>query len=129
MYPTECRYSKEHEWVRLDEGGQASVGITYYAQKQLGDVVYVDLPPVGTRLLQFQKFGEVESVKSVSDLFSPVSGEVVAVNQEMADKPELVNKEPYGGGWLIRVALKDAAELEKLLTSQEYQGLVEQEAH
>jgi glycine cleavage system H protein len=121
--PPDLRYSKEHEWVRVDEG-VGTVGITDYAQDQLGDIVYLDLPKVGTQVGQLAKLGEIESVKAVSDLFSPVSGEVTEVNQEAVDAPELVNRDPYGAGWLVRVLLSDSAELEALLGVEEYEELL-----
>lgn len=121
--PADLRYSKEHEWVRA-EGDIATVGITDYAQDQLGDIVYLDLPAVGAAVAQFEKMGEIESVKAVSDLFSPVSGEVVETNQEAVDAPELVNQEPYGRGWLLKVRLRDAAEVEALLSPEAYQELI-----
>jgi glycine cleavage system H protein len=122
----ELRYSKEHEWVRV-EGDIATVGITDYAQEQLGDLVYLDLPKVGTAVHQFEKLGEIESVKAVSDLFSPVSGEVTERNEEAVKSPELVNQDPYGRGWLVRLSLSDASEVDKLLTADQYQELVAQE--
>jgi glycine cleavage system H protein len=118
--PPDLRYTKEHEWVRVD-GDTAAVGITDYAQDQLGDIVYLDLPKVGATLRQLEKLGEIESVKAVSDLFSPVSGEVTEQNQEAMKAPELVNQEPYGRGWLLRLRLSDASELEKLLSPQQYE--------
>ncbi len=121
--PNDLRYSNEHEWVRV-ENGVAAVGITDYAQDQLGDVVYLDLPAVGAAAVQNEKLGEIESVKAVSDLFSPVHGEVVEVNQEAVDTPELVNSEPYGRGWLIKVRLSDAGELDELLSADAYHDLV-----
>ena len=121
--PDELRYSNEHEWVRADEG-MAEVGITDYAQDQLGDIVYLDLPAVGAKVAQNEKMGEIESVKAVSDLFSPVSGELVEVNQEAIDDPELVNQEPYRRGWLFKVRLSDAGELENLLSAEAYRELV-----
>jgi glycine cleavage system H protein len=124
--PPELHYSEEHEWVRV-EGDTATLGITDYAQDQLGDVVYLDLPKVGATLQQFQKLGEIESVKAVSDLLSPVSGEVRERNEEAVRSPELVNQDPYGRGWLLRVALSDASELDKLLTAEQYEELVAQE--
>ncbi len=129
MIPDDRRYTKEHEWVKLEEGSDALVGITHYAQDQLGDVVYLDLPGAGTRLEQFAKLGEIESVKAVSDLFSPVTGEVVDVNQEAVDNPELVNEDPSGKGWLLRMRLEDAAELESLLSAEEYSAFLEETAH
>jgi glycine cleavage system H protein len=123
--PTDRRYTKEHEWVRL-EGDLGTVGITDYAQDQLGDIVYLDLPSVGTQVKQLDKLGEIESVKAVSDLYSPVSGEVVEVNQEVNDRPEVVNQSPYGEGWLVRVRLADAAEVGSLLTAAQYDELIAQ---
>ncbi len=124
MNPPECRYTREHEWVRLSNGQRVHVGITDYAQEQLGDVVFLNLPAVGSQVAQFQKFGEIESVKAVSDLFSPVSGKVIGINQAAMDSPELVNREPYVRGWLIEVELDDLAELDKLMTAAEYEALL-----
>ena len=124
--PAELRYSKEHEWVRV-EGDIATVGITDHAQEQLGDLVYLELPKVGTAVRQFEKLGEIESVKAVSDLFSPVSGEVTERNEEAAKSPELVNQDPYGRGWLVRLTLSDASEVDKLLTAEQYEEIVAQE--
>jgi glycine cleavage system H protein len=119
-YPAELRYTREHEWAKI-EGKRARVGITHYAQDQLGDVVFVELPKVGTRVSQMQTFGVVESVKAVSDLFAPLSGVVVEVNQELAQQPERVNRDPYGGGWLIVIDLTNPAEAEKLMSAQQYE--------
>ena len=124
MYPEELRYSKEHEWVRALPDGTAFVGITFFAQEQLGDIVYLDLPPEGTQLVQSEKLGEVESVKAVSDLFAPVSGEVLEVNQAAVQKPELANQQPHSEGWLIKVRLADPRELETLMNSSQYQDTV-----
>ena len=121
--PSDRRYTKEHEWVRVQDD-LGTVGITDYAQDQLGDVVYVDLPSVGTQLKQLEKLGEIESVKAVSDLYSPVSGELVEVNQGVNDRPELVNQSPYDEGWLVRVRLADPAELDNLLTAKQYDELI-----
>jgi glycine cleavage system H protein len=121
MVPKELRYSKEHEWVKV-EGGEAVIGISDHAQEELGDVVYVELPPVGQQLEQFKTFGVVESVKAASDLYSPVSGEVVAVNGVLTKSPEKVNEDPYGSGWMIRVRLKDSAELNKLMDATAYEA-------
>ncbi len=126
QYPADLRYTKEHEWVRL-EGETGVIGITDYAQDQLGDIVYLDLPSSGAAVAQYEKMGEIESVKAVSDLFSPVSGEVAEANQEAADSPELVNDDPYGRGWLIKVRLSDPAEVDGLLSAEAYQELVAQE--
>ena len=124
--PTELRYTKEHEWVRA-EGDIGTIGITDYAQDQLGDIVYLDLPAVGASLTQSEKLGEIESVKAVSDLYAPVSGEVLEVNQETIDQPEAVNQEPYGKGWLIKVRLSDASELDGMLTNDAYDELIVRE--
>ncbi len=124
--PADLRYSKDHEWVRVD-GDTGAVGITDYAQDQLGDIVYLDLPAVGASVVQHEKMGEIESVKAVSELFSPVSGELVEVNQEAVDAPELVNDEPYGRGWLLKVRLRAAGELDSLLSAQAYEELIVQE--
>ena len=120
--PDDRRYSKEHEWVKMN-GDVAAIGITDYAQEQLGDVVYVDLPEPGTTITQFEKMGEIESVKAVSELFTPVSGEVVRVNPVVVEKPETVNTDAHGDGWLIEVRLLDAGELDKLLSAAEYDAL------
>lgn len=125
-YPKELRYTKEHEWVKSAQDGSALVGITFFAQEQLGDIVYLDLPKAGTQLRQFAKLGEVESVKAVSDLFSPLGGEVLDVNQETIDHPELVNQDPYGKGWLLRVRPQDPEGLKGLLTAAEYEALLAQ---
>ena len=122
MNPTDRRYSKEHEWVLIESEGQAVVGITQYAQDQLGDVVYVDLPDAGATVEQFQKLGEIESVKAVSDLFSPLSGEIVEANTELEQKPELVNEDPYSGGWMVRMTGIDQAQLDNLLSAEEYES-------
>ena len=124
--PENLRYSEEHEWLRR-EGNSAYVGITDYAQSQLGDVVYVDLPKAGTKVSYMAKMGEIESVKAVSELYSPVSGEVVEINTALQDTPELVNREPYMGGWLVRVELSDSSEIDKLLDAKAYQELVQSE--
>lgn len=124
--PDDRKYSKEHEWVKID-GETARVGITDYAQDQLGDIVYVDLPEAGSAVAQFEKMGEIESVKAVSDLFCPISGDVVATNHAVVEKPELVNSDPLGGGWLIELRATDESELENLLTAQEYDAFIESE--
>jgi glycine cleavage system H protein len=124
--PPDLRYSKEHEWVRV-EADIATVGITDYAQEQLGDLVYLDLPKVGTDVRQSEKLGEIESVKAVSDLFSPVGGQVTELNDNALKAPELVNQDPYGRGWLVRLALSDVSEVDKLLTAAQYEELVAQE--
>lgn len=116
--PEDLRYTEQHEWAR-SEGDLVRVGITDYAQEQLGDVVYVDLPATGARVEKMQPFGEVESTKSVSDLYAPVSGEIVERNEELEDRPELVNDDPYGDGWMVLLR-PDEASLEELLTAQQY---------
>ncbi len=121
MYPNDRRYSKEHEWVLIEPDGRALIGITHYAQDHLGDVVYVDLPRPGSKLAQSQKLGEVESVKAVSDIFSPITGQVAEVNQGLMSKPELVNQDPYGMGWMVRLSAVNRAELASLMTAQEYE--------
>ena len=126
MHPDDRKYSKEHEWVMLEPDGRALIGITEYAQEQLGDVVFLDLPKPGARLTQSQKLGEIESVKAVSDVFSPIGGEVVEVNQEVLSHPELVNEDPYGKGWLIRLASVDTAAQESLLTAEAYEQYLSQ---
>jgi glycine cleavage system H protein len=123
MNPPELRYTQEHEWVRLDSG-EAVFGITDHAQAELGDVVYVDLPAVGGHTRKGAIFGEIESVKAVSDLFAPLSGEILAVNEELNDHPERVNETPYGAGWMLRIRPADLAELDDLLTAEQYEEFV-----
>jgi len=123
MDPENLRYTKEHEWVRV-EGANGVIGITFHAQKELGDIVYVDLPKPGTVVQQGKPIGSVESVKAVSDIFTPVSGEVLEVNASLADSPEILNKDPYGEGWLVKIKLSDPGESGKLLTAAEYQAYV-----
>ncbi len=120
MNPRDCKYSKEHEWVRI-EGKFAAAGITDYAQDQLGDIVYVELPPLGESLTQFEPFGVVESVKAASDLYAPLSGEVLEVNEELSDHPQFVNEDPYGKGWMIKIEPSDTSELDNLLTAEDYE--------
>jgi glycine cleavage system H protein len=121
-YPDDRKYTKDHEWIRLS-GDTAEVGITDYAQQQLGDVVFMELPEVGTRLTAGQSFGSIESVKAVSELFAPVAGEVVEVNSALKDHPEAVNAEPHSS-WMIRVRVSDAADVAALLDSAQYQSLL-----
>ncbi len=127
VIPPDLRYTKEHEWVRVDDG-IGTVGITDYAQDQLGDVVYVDLPSPGKQISQLAVFGEIESVKAVSELYAPVSGEVAESNGALADKPELINESPYSEGWLMKLRLADEGEIEKLMTAEQYSDFIEQEA-
>lgn len=121
-FPDDRRYSREHEWVRV-EGSVAVIGITSFAADELGDIVYVELPQIGAHLAQFASFGVVESVKAVSDLFAPVSGEVAEVNDDLRASPELLNTNPFGSGWLAKVTLADPAEMEKLLNATAYAEL------
>jgi glycine cleavage system H protein len=121
--PSDLRYTRDHEWVRL-EGDEATVGITEYAADQLGDIVFVELPDAGKALEGSRPFGVVESVKAVSDLFAPVGGEVIATNAALTADPELVNSDPYGEGWMVKVRVADAAELEDLLDADAYDALV-----
>jgi glycine cleavage system H protein len=124
MYPSELKYTEEHEWARI-EGNRATVGITQYAQEALGDIVYIDLPAVGATVTAGDSFGEVESTKSVSDLFSPFTGTVVERNDELDKAPEVVNSDPYGQGWLVVIELADGADTVRLLDAQGYSDLVE----
>ncbi len=127
MYPTDRRYSKEHEWVRV-EAGRGTLGITDHAQSQLGDVVFLELPELGSRLELGESFGTVESVKAVSELYAPVSGEVVEVNSALADAPEKINEDPHGEAWMVVVKLDDASAVDALLGAEAYQKLVAEEA-
>ncbi len=123
MYPENFRYTKEHEWVSV-EGDTATVGITDHAQHELGDIVYVDLPKVGAKLSKGATLGSVESVKAVSDVYSPVSGEVVAINEVLSTAPEKLNAEPHDGAWLIKVKMDGAAEIQELMTAADYQKYI-----
>ena len=123
MYPNDYRYTKEHEWVRL-EGGTATVGITDYAQHALGDVVYVELPKVGARLAAGKSFGTVESVKAVSEIYAPVSGDVSEINASLAGAPELINTDPHGQAWLIKVKAADPSQVASLMDSAAYQAYI-----
>src|SRR5258705_13075814 len=124
--PEDLHYSKDHEWVRV-EGDQAVIGITDYAQNSLGDVVYVELPKVGDEFAVNESFGSVESVKAVSEVFSPVSGEIVGTNETLADTPEKVNQDPYGDGWMIRVKMSNSGEVDSMLTAAEYEDFTKAE--
>lgn len=124
--PDDLRYTPEHEWIRLD-GSEGVVGITDFAQGSLGDVVFVELPRPGSVLRQGEPFGVIESNKTVSDLFAPVSGRVVAANDALRDHPEAVNQDPYGAGWILRIAIDDSAETDQLLDAEEYRALVARE--
>ena len=125
--PEDNRYAKSHEYVHA-EGDVGTIGITDYAQKELGDVVFVELPQVGTQLDQGDELGSIESVKAVSELFSPVSGEVIEINEALAEKPELVNTDPYGDGWMIKVRLSTPEEVDELMGAEEYEEYIEREA-
>jgi glycine cleavage system H protein len=123
MYPEKFRYTKEHEWI-LAEDGTGTIGITIHAQKELGDIVYVDLPKPGARIERGKPLGSVESVKAVSDIYAPVSGEVVEVNQALTDAPEKLNADPHGAAWLVKVKIGDAGELEGLMSAADYESYV-----
>ena len=125
MYPPELLYSKDHEWIRVDES-VGTIGITDYAQKELGDVVFVELPKAGDHVTASESFGTVESVKAVSEIFSPVTGEIMSVNSKLQNTPELVNSDPHGDAWLIRVQLEDRSEIDKLMTADEYEAYIQQ---
>ena len=120
MNPKEYKYTKDHEWLCPEPENKGKMGLANYAQTQLGDIVFLDLPPLGTQVEQFKKIGEVESVKAVSDLFSPASGRVLEINQNAVDEPKLVNEDPYGAGWLVRLELSNPSELDALMNSDEY---------
>jgi glycine cleavage system H protein len=126
--PGDLRYTREHEWAK-QEGNRVRVGITHFAQEQLGDVVFVELPKVGTRVRAHQTFGVVESVKAVSDLFAPVSGEIAEANAELGQKPETVNQDPYGRGWMLVVTPADPGEWDQLLTAAQYEQFVAEGGH
>ena len=124
--PNNLRYSEEHVWVKT-EGNEVVIGITHFAQGELGDIVFVELPEVGATIEANEPFGSVESVKTVSELYAPVSGKVVAVNEELSDQPELVNESPYEGAWMVKVELSDASQVEKLLTAEKYAEMTNQD--
>lgn len=121
--PAELKYTKEHEWIRV-EGGEAVIGITDYAQSQLGDIVFVECETVGDELEAGDTFGTIEAVKTVSDLYLPVGGEVLEFNSALEDEPELVNKDPYGAGWIVKIKMNDSAEVEALLDAAAYQAII-----
>jgi glycine cleavage system H protein len=127
MYPKDLRYDKEHEWVRMD-GEEATIGISHFAQDQLAEVVYVDLPSVGDEVDAGETFGEIESVKSVSELYAPVSGEIVRVNEALEDAPETVNEDPYGEGWMIVVKASDVSAADDLMSAEDYEAFIAEEA-
>jgi len=127
MYPPELLYTKDHEWIRVDES-IGTIGITDYAQQQLGDIVFVELPKAGDHVTAKEAFGTVESVKAVSEVYSPVTGEIAAVNSRLQDAPETINADPHGDAWLIRVRLADHREIEALMTAEQYQAYLKEEA-
>lgn len=126
MLPDDRKYSKEHEWIKVD-GEKGTIGITDFAQKELGDVVYVELPEVGGAVKAMEVFGNIESVKAVSELFSPASGEVVEINDKVVDAPELVNADPHGDAWLVVLKLSDPSELDALMSAAQYQEYIDKE--
>ena len=123
MYPDNLRYTKDHEWIRVS-GSEGTIGVSFFAQKELGDVVFVELPKPGTKLAAGDEFGTIESVKAVSELYAPVSGEVIEVNETLSDNPEIVNEDPYDRGWMLRVKLADESEPGKLMDAAAYRALV-----
>ena len=123
--PKELLYSKEHEWVKMEDG-KATIGITDFAQSELGDIVFVELPEVGDEISKDQPFGSVESVKTVSELYAPISGKVVAINEELLDNPEFVNESPYGNAWMVTIEVTNDAEVEELMDADAYTALIEQ---
>jgi glycine cleavage system H protein len=124
-FPEDLKYTREHEWVLID-GSIATIGITDHAQHELGDVVFVELPAVGDRVEKTEAFGVVESTKAVSDVYAPLSGEVTEINDDLPDNPELINEDPYGDGWMIKIAVGDAADLDDLMSAEEYRKFVEE---
>jgi len=128
IYPDYLRYTKEHEWLAV-EGKVGTVGVTHYAQEELGDIVYVELPKAGTPVVAGEEFGTVESVKAVSEIYAPASGEVAEVNSVLSEHPEAINKDPYGQGWLIKIRLADLDDLKGLMSAAEYRKLIEDEAN
>ncbi|TVQ66762.1 MAG: glycine cleavage system protein GcvH [Balneolaceae bacterium] len=123
-FPEDFKYTKEHEWIRDNGDGSVTVGITDFAQSELGDIVFVELEPEGSNFDQNEVFGTVEAVKTVSELYSPVSGEIIEINTLLEDDPELVNNDPYGDGWMVRIKLSDQTELDQLLSTEEYKKLI-----
>jgi glycine cleavage system H protein len=122
-FPSELKYTKDHEWVRV-EGNEAFIGITDFAQRELGDIVYIDINSVGTEVAKEEVFGTVEAVKTVSDLFMPLTATVLAINEALNDNPELVNSDPYGEGWMVKIALSDVSEVDGLLSGDDYKALI-----
>ena len=128
IYPDDLKYTKEHEWLAV-HGSIGTVGITHYAQSELGDIVYVEVPAAGAPVVGGEEFGTVESVKAVSEIFAPVSGEVLEVNPALAAHPETINKDPYGDGWLLKIRLADPKEMDALMSAAEYRKYIEEEAN
>jgi len=122
-YPSNLKYTKEHEWIKV-EGNTAFVGVTFYAQKELGDIVFIEIETEGDTVEKDEPFGTIEAVKTVSDLFMPVTGEIIEVNQLIKDNPELVNKDPYGDGWMVKINITDASQLDELLDVEDYKALI-----
>ncbi|MCH7786174.1 MAG: glycine cleavage system protein GcvH [Chloroflexi bacterium] len=129
MNPPDLKYSKEHEWLRVESDNVVVIGITEFAAESLGDVVFVELPDVGADLSQFDKMGEIESVKAVSDLFTPVGGKVLERNELVIDSPQLVNENSFDSGWMLRIQLSDPSELDKLMSAEEYEAFLASEEH
>lgn len=123
-YPDELKYTREHEWIRDNGDGTATIGITDFAQSELGDIVFVELEPVGFEFAQEEIFGTVEAVKTVSELFAPVDGEIIGINEQLEESPELVNEDPYGEGWMIKIELSESDQLDDLMTSEEYRKII-----
>jgi glycine cleavage system H protein len=123
QFPAELKYSKEHEWLKV-EGDTATIGITAFAQKELGDIIFVDIDALGDTIEQNEIFGSVEAVKTVSDLFMPISGEIIEINDVLKDQPELVNSKPYDDGWMIKIKITDTSQIDTLLSSEAYQALI-----
>jgi glycine cleavage system H protein len=128
IYPDDLKYTKEHEWLAVN-GGVGTVGITHFAQSELGDIVYVELPAAGSPVVAGEEFGTVESVKAVSEIFAPVSGEVLQVNTLLSTSPETINKDPYGEGWLLKIKLADTKDLDSLMSAAAYRKYIEEEAN
>jgi len=126
-FPDDVKYSKEHEWIKIESSGMVTVGVTDYAQEQLGEIVFVELPKEGEEFEKDDSLGVLESVKSVSDIYSPISGQVVEVNEPLIESPELVNEDSYGEGWMIRLKVKDKDELKGLMTAKEYEEFIKEE--
>lgn len=123
-FPEDCRYTKEHEWIRLGDDGLAAIGVTDYAQGELGDIVFVEIEPVGTEVGPDDVFGTVEAVKTVSELFAPIAGTIESINEALEDAPETVNSDPYGGGWMVKIRPADPSDINDLMTADEYKRMV-----